>query len=46
MIKLAYLRLIPVPEEESKQEIKKEEEESETKGPKEKELVLEYLRPL
>ena len=45
MIKLAYLRLIPVPEE-SKQEIKKEEEESETKEPKEKELVLEYLRPL
>ena len=42
MVKLASLRLI---EEEPKQEIiKKTVEEPEIKAPKEKELVLEYLR--
>ena len=44
MTKLAYLVLVPEPEEQ-KQEIKKEEDD-ENKAPKEKELVLEYLRPL
>ena len=46
MQKLAYLVLLPPVEEPEKiQEIKKEEK-LDDKLPKEKELVLEYLRPL